>query len=336
MSSWSPTQQSLSLACRPCAYSLRNPLQTIFPPALLLTQPGAFFFFELVNIFTKITSLALGTSLPSFSLFTGPVLKFHSVGTSVMRNFDMFSQRWSFLFPDTRLTWRRLGGSYSLNWFQDFLHRVFPRHFLPWETIASECCDTQPNCDTQFTTATAFLSSLYPFLGSVFFFCFFWLFINRVMRKQTLVSSLRTRFTFYRIGIRSDANIHNAFACRYLSNNICTVVEEWTHGNFCLGYFSSSTHNDLVIRLDQRVWRQCVLVFVHDLGFVTETASVSLQTLAFFSTSNRYQFLLQRRLIPFDSWPLVLIQFSHACMASKFRNRSFWSILLFTIIFNFW
>ena len=169
-----------------------------------------------------------------------------------------------------------------------------------------------------------------------FFFCFFWLFINRVMRKQTLVSSLRTRFTFYRIGIRADANIHNAFACRYLSNNICTVVEEWTHGNFCLGYFSSSTHNDLVIRLAQRVWRQCVLVFVHDLGVVTETASVSLQTLAFFSTSNRYEFLLQRRLIPFDSWPLVLIQFSHACMASKFRNRSFWSILLFTIIFNFW
>ena len=57
-----------------------------------------------------------------------------------------------------------------------------------------------------------------------------------------------------------------AIAYMYLSNNICTVVEEWTHGYFFLGYFSSSTHFDLVIRLAQKAWRQCVLVFVHDLG----------------------------------------------------------------------
>ena len=54
--------------------------------------------------------------------------KFHSEGTSLTRNFDIyFSQRWSFLFPDTRMTWRRLSESYPLNWFQDFLHRVSPR-----------------------------------------------------------------------------------------------------------------------------------------------------------------------------------------------------------------
>ena len=35
------------------------------------------------------------------------VLNFHSVGTSLMRNFDIyFSQRWSFLFLDTRMTQR--------------------------------------------------------------------------------------------------------------------------------------------------------------------------------------------------------------------------------------
>ena len=63
------------------------------------------FFFELVYVFGKIPSLASGTSLLSCSLFMGPVLKFHSVGTSLMRNFDIyFSQQWSFLFPDTRLT----------------------------------------------------------------------------------------------------------------------------------------------------------------------------------------------------------------------------------------
>ena len=54
-------------------------------------------------------------------------------------------------------------------------------------------------------------------------------------------------------------NIHKTFACRHLLNNTCTVVEEWTHGYFCLGYFSSSTQFDLVLRLPQKAWRQCVL-----------------------------------------------------------------------------
>ena len=49
------------------------------------------------------------------------------------------------------------------------------------------------------------------------------------------------------------------------------------------------------------------------LGFVTESVSVSLRTLAFFlSSGSRYLFLLQRRLIPFDSLPLLLIQVSRA------------------------
>ena len=48
-------------------------------------------------------------------------------------------------------------------------------------------------------------------------------------------------FLFYTIGTRADANLHKAFAYRYLSDKICTVVGEWTDGYFCLGYFSSST-----------------------------------------------------------------------------------------------
>ena len=37
----------------------------------------------------------------------------------------------------------------------------FPRNCFPlWETNASESCETQPNCGTLFTIATAFLSSL--------------------------------------------------------------------------------------------------------------------------------------------------------------------------------
>ena len=58
-----------------------------------------------VNVFGKVPCLASGALLLSFCLFMGPVLKFHGVGTSLMRIFDLyFSQRWSCLFPDTRMT----------------------------------------------------------------------------------------------------------------------------------------------------------------------------------------------------------------------------------------
>ena len=58
-----------------------------------------------IYIFGKIPSLALGTSLLSFRLFVGLILKFYSVLTSLMSRFDQyFSKRWSFLIPDTRVT----------------------------------------------------------------------------------------------------------------------------------------------------------------------------------------------------------------------------------------
>ena len=71
-------------------------------------------------------------------------------------------------------------------------------------------------------------------------------------------------FLLCKIDTREGANIHKAIACKYLSNNIYTVVEEWIHGYFCLGCFSSSTHFDLVRRVARAVWRHCVLVFGHD------------------------------------------------------------------------
>ena len=81
-------------------------------------------------------------------------------------------------------------------------------------------------------------------------------------------------FHFYRIGTRADANIHKAIACNYLSNNICTVIEEWHHGYFCLGYFFSSTHFDLVSSTARKVWRHCGLFFFCTIvTLMPETAS---------------------------------------------------------------
>ena len=94
---------------------------------------------------------------------------------------------------------------------------------------------------------------------------------------------LHNPFHFSRIGTRADANIHKTCKCRFPSTHICTVVEEWTQGYFCLGYFSSSTHTST----SWCGWlRRCggsVFWFLRAiLGFVTETAMVSLRTLAFF------------------------------------------------------
>ena len=50
------------------------------------------FALSFVNFSGKIPSLALGAQLLSSSLLLRPILKFHSVGTALMRNFDLFLQ----------------------------------------------------------------------------------------------------------------------------------------------------------------------------------------------------------------------------------------------------
>ena len=132
-----------------------------------------------------------------------------------------------------------------------------------------------------------------------------------MMREQTLVSSLTTRFTIVKLALgripiftRRSRTITTQIVSARLSKNGPTV---------CLGYFSSSTHSDRVIRLAQMAWRQCVLVFVHDLGFCGRKCMGRLaNTGLVLSTGNRYLFLLQRLRIPFNASSLVLIHFSHA------------------------
>ena len=115
-----------------------------------------------------------------------------------------------------------------------------------------------------------------------FLWMFVWLFINLVMREQTLIPNFAFRFCFVKLTLgrmpiftrRSRASTFQIISARF--------VGEWHHGYFCLGYFFSSTHFDLVIRLAQKVRRHCGLLLCTIFGFVTETASVSLRTLAFF------------------------------------------------------
>ena len=187
----------------------------------------------------------------------------------------------------------------------------FHRGCFPlWETNASESCDTQPGCDTLFTIATAFLSSLSLLFGKLLLWA---LYVHQPCDAETdTCLQPYNPFHFHRIDTRADANIQTTFAYKCLPNNICTVFKEWTHGYFCLGYFSS-THFDLVARMAQKLWRHCGLVFVHDLGSrAWDCIGFFANTSLFLSTGNRYLFLPQRRLIPFDSVPLLLFQVSRA------------------------
>ena len=53
-------------------------------------------FLKLANIFGKSPRVSAGASLLSFNLFL-EILKFHSVGTALMRKFDLyFTERWYF------------------------------------------------------------------------------------------------------------------------------------------------------------------------------------------------------------------------------------------------
>ena len=50
---------------------------------------------------------------------------------------------------------------------------------------------------------------------------------------NTCVLTYKPVFSIVKLALgRMPINIHKEFACRYPSNNIYTVVEEWTHGYF--------------------------------------------------------------------------------------------------------
>ena len=137
-----------------------------------------------------------------------------------------------------------------------------------------------------------FLARFHAFLRPLI-----WLFINLVMRKQTLVSQPYNPFHFYRIGTpcgcqysqrRSRAGTYQIKSARLSKNG--------TRITFCLGYFSSSTHFDLVIRLAQMVWRQCVLRFCsRSWSRGGNCNGLLVNTGRFLSTGDRYLFLLQRQ-----------------------------------------
>ena len=79
-----------------------------------------------------------------------------------------------------------------------FLHRGFPETFQPWETGASESCDTQPNCDTLFHDSRGILVIPFSSFWEVALLGLFYLVgsSNLWCGNRHLSPSLTTRFIF--------------------------------------------------------------------------------------------------------------------------------------------
>ena len=64
-------------------------------------------FFELLSVFEQVSMSCFGRIALAFQSLHGTYPQISWRPTSVMKHLDIyFPQRWSFPFPDTRLTWR--------------------------------------------------------------------------------------------------------------------------------------------------------------------------------------------------------------------------------------
>ena len=191
-----------------------------------------------------------------------------------------------------------------------------------WETNASHSCETQPNCGTIFTMATAFLLSLCLLWElAAFLWLFVWLLINLLMREQTLLSGFALRFCFVNLTLGwmpTSARRSRASTLQIIS---ARLSENGTIDNFVIFLFFDTLRPRVIDGLE----------------------GVAAVCSGFWARS-----LLSCRKLhwsPCEHWPFSLIPIRFLtkapvsilpCLASKFHNRSFWSFFLLSIVFNFW
>ena len=128
------------------------------------------------------------------------------------------------------------------------------------------------------------------------------MFVNLMMREQTLISGFAARFCFVKLTLgvmpistrRSRASTFQIISPRLSENG--TMV------TFAFDTSFSSTHFNPVTWMAQKVWRHCGLVFVHDLGYRGGNSKGTLSNMGLLlSTGNIFLFLFQYHLSTVDS-----------------------------------
>ena len=189
--------------------------------------------------------------------------------------------------------------------------RIEPKTFVSFRKIAedsggSTSCNFQSNCRTSFTIATALLSP--PFLGHL------------------LCCS-------------------SPFQCG--NQHSTSNLEELTFGRMPIltRRFGASKFQEVLTRRSiefLRLTSSSGISFSRSVGGVPFDVAhggnyidLPSNTALILSTGNKLLFLFQLPLNPL--WLLTTASVSiFSCLTSKFRNRSFWSSLLFIIVFTFW
>ena len=113
-----------------------------------------------------------------------------------MRIFDLyFSKRWSFLFPDTCLTWRRLEWIVFIESVPRLFAPGFPGTVFHFEKLMLPSLSRRNPSEIQFSQQPHHSCRRIVAL----FLLFVWLFVNLMMREQTLIPGLTTRFIFFEL-----------------------------------------------------------------------------------------------------------------------------------------
>ena len=224
------------------------------------------FFFELIDFPGKFPRISAGISLLSCIHSWRSVLKFHSVGTSLTRIFDLyFTKRRTFIFSDVCLT----------------QCSPCPNTLVPFAEIAADSggsvsCDTQINCRTFFTKTTVLLSS--SFFGFLFgcsstFQC----------GNEHSAPQLTSRFSFQQLTF-GRVNTHKAIWCKYLSREVSTrrsIELLRLPSASSISFFS--THVYLVFL--ENCGSECGAA--SDAGFVRSLLGLLSNTALFLSTGNK-------------------------------------------------
>ena len=284
-----------------------------------------FRFFKLVDLLGKFPRVSAGASLLSLSLLLKSVLKFHSVRTSLMKKCDLyFIQRWTFVFSDVCLMQHSSCESYSSNWPQNFW--ALPRNRYRFLRLSVLWHATQ-------LSHTVHNSVLHLCHHPSSACC--WIVPQPSSAEKSTLRRIYIPLQTYRIDIREDANSHKVIYCKYLSRSFCAAVGWTSQTGLCFWSSFFSTHFYLLVSVAQKMEQLWVPVLHDHDSRVGNCIGLLSNTDLLLSTDSKFLFLFQ---CPFyllqlvTTAPVSIFSF----LASKFRNRSFRSVLLFTIVFLFW
>ena len=188
----------------------------------------SFYFFW---YFGQLPRCFTGTSLLPLCLFLRPILKFWSVGATLMKiTWANHSKRW-ILVSNVSMAYDGFSESNTSDWLPYVW--ALPQNRWRLQRLHILKYANQLSCTFQHSHCTFVTILFRPFAG---------LFINLAMSIRALFPKTFIPFRTCRTSILEDAIFHRMEWCKFLWGNPCTAVEPFSHWDFCLWDFWFSMH----------------------------------------------------------------------------------------------